>query len=860
MAASSENTCVVAKIEKDRARRPLFAWVLRLLVSKVTVDPGWVKKMRELSERGPVVHVLLRLSIIEFLLLDQLCRVNDLPPIRMVSGAGRYAFWPLRWLLGFFWHRCSACETGAVSGLAERGESSLLFLKPSGGAGQRASSSYAAEATEALVELQREMEQPVIVLPQIVFWGRRRHQRHRGPFWSQWLQQLREGPGVLRLISRILRARGDALIRMGEPLELGELLEKGPEDSNDEIAQKARFELRRRIERARKVVLGPMAKSAEAIRDEVLRNVVLNDRLRQIAEQERQPLDKLLRRARKLLREIMAVPKTGYIAALNMTLWWAWSRLFEGVEVDEEGFAKWREVAHEGPLVIVSSHKSHVDYLILSQLFWEGGIFPPHIAAGKNLSFWPIGAVFRGCGAFFIRRHFLDDEVYTAVMQTYITKILQEGYHLEFFIEGTRSRSGKMLPPKLGLLEMVVDSARRLKGYKVHVAPVSVIYGRVPEEGAHAAELEGREKKAEDIGGLLRTRHLLGRRHGVLYVNFGAPIEIGEYFREQGIERDEELFEDRQRKVISNLAYRTVHEIARVTVITPTALVSTVLLLNRRRGMTRATLRKGVEELARHLFVFGAQFSASLKEAHNSGIPEAVLDNATKFLADANLINVHDTGAGDEIYTVAPERRIQLDYYKNSTLHPLVNSLMVSSALGSNNPAGRAWQELTERVRFLSQLFKYEFIFRADAVFEVNLEQAVERLIELGLLRRRDDLITATDYEARKTLSFFASMIENFIESYWIVIRQLRQLGEQTVSEKELLKAVLVQAERMYLVGEVDLREARSKINLKNSFKALSDLGVVERREGKSYAVTEEYRDQEKLRELEMRVVSYLSH
>jgi glycerol-3-phosphate O-acyltransferase len=856
--STGDNAAIIARVEAkpstvlERLLEHLFRWLL----TRVSVENEWVRELRELGRRGTVVHVLLRMSLLELLLVDQLCRLHGLAPIRLVVGAGRYASWPLRWMTGVLWRQCRTCDAASVTETVQAGESSILVLRQGG---RKGGGRLVAESTEALIKLQRETARPIVLVPHDILWGRRRQGVGRGPLLSWWRQQLNEGPGLLRLAARIIGARNEAQIHLVKPLDLRELVDANRDESDEELAQRARFELRRRIEQDRKVVLGPMAKSAEAIRDEVLRNVALEDELRTMAEAQGVPLEKLQHRARKLLREIQAVPKSGYLAAFATFLFWVWNRIFEGVEIDREGLARWRETALEGPLVIVSSHKSHVDYLILSQLFWYEGIFPPHIAAGRNLSFWPLGPLFRGCGAFFIRRHFLDDAVYVAVLQAYITKILQEGYHLEFFIEGTRSRTGKMLPPKLGLLGMVADAASRLKGYKVHIAPVSVTYGRVPEEGAYAAEADGGEKRDEDIGGLLRARSALGGRHGVLYVQFGRPIDVAEHFRQQGAVDLGALSEPARRRVVANLAFRTVNEINRVTLVTPTALVATALLLNRRRGMTHSTLKADVDWIAESLGHFGARFSASLQDSEFLGVPEAVLGHAVRFLSDAKLVALHEID-GERIYTVSPERRLALDYYKNSTLHPLVNAMMVGAALGPASEEGLGVEVLHERARFLSRLLKHEFIFKADARFDVNVRRTLERLEELGHVELEGGRVRCPGHAARRAIETYGALLANFVESYRIMIRQVRRVGEGEVGEKELIKLARAQGERMYLVGEVDHREARSKINFQNAIDALRDLGVLERREGRRLGVAERFLKPDRLARLERRVASYLIH
>ena len=854
MSSGKENAAVVACVEAVSSPRPLLSWLIHRLTRRVTVTEEWVEQMGELARKGTIVHVLLKLSLLDFLCLEQLCRDNDLPPIRMVNSAGWYASWPLRWLLRLLWRRCRTCDPAQVSDLAEQGQSSLIFLRNPSWSRQGKSSALAADSTEALLQVQKSLDRPLLLVPHQIIWGRRRPSQTRG--LTRWLQRLREGPGLLRYFARVMRSHRSAQIRAAEPLNLRELIEENQDASDDELATQARFALLRRIERDRKLALGPMAKSARTFRDDVMRGAGLDDELRSIAEEKKIPVEKVRRKARRVLREIQATPKSGYLAMLNAVMWWAWSKIFEGVEVDTVGLARLRAKAREGPVILVSSHKSHVDYLIISQVLWENGIFPPHIAAGRNLSFWPLGPIFRGCGAFFIRRHFLGDKLYVSVMQAYLRKIMQEGYNIEFFIEGTRSRSGKVLPPKLGLLTMLVEAVRRLKGYKVTIQPISVTYARVPEEGSHTAELSGSDKKAEDIGGLLRTRHTLSRRHGRLYVQFGAPIDIKEYLQEQEIE-EEAPDGSIDKRAIANLAYRSVYEINKASLVTPTALVATALLLNRRRGMTHKSLREAVSVLTRRLVNFDARFSASLAKAASEGTSESALQYATKFLSDVGLVKRYGKGE-DVIYTVPPERRPALDYYKNSILHPFVDSALVSAALGLDT-TGRESAELAERVRFLSRLLKYEFIFRADAVFEVNLERTVDDMVGEEMLRREDDRVVLTGGKSRGLFRTYGALVENFIESYRIVIRYLRGLGNEEVGEKEFLKQVMALGERMYLVGEIELREARSKVNFKNAIKALRDLEVLDQNQDtKKLSVSERYLKQGRLERLERRLVSYL--
>ena len=186
-----------------------------------------------------------------------------------------------------------------------------------------------------------------------------------------------------------------------------------------------------------------------------------------------------------------------------------------------------RAASKEGALLFIPSHKSYVDFLILSYLLFRKDLLPPHVAAGINLNFWPIGSMFKGAGAYFIRRSFRGNLVYQEVLRRYIAELLQNKINMEFFIEGQRSRSGKLAPPKFGMLKMIVDSY--LEGHiseKVFIVPTSICYDRVTEERAHKRELEGGEKVQETAVGLLRAIKVLFKNFGRVHVRMADPISM----------------------------------------------------------------------------------------------------------------------------------------------------------------------------------------------------------------------------------------------------------------------------------------------------------------------------------------------
>src|SRR5262249_35338458 len=281
----------------------------------------------------------------------------------------------------------------------------------------------------------------------------------------------------------------------------------------------------------------PPRKPVRRIQEEVLRSRRLVAEAKEIEVAEKLTPQQIEKRARVALREIAADPKPWVFGLARPVMNWVFRRIFDGIEIDREGLEKVRAAARKGPLVIVPSHKSHIDYLVLSYVFLLNDLVPPLVAAGANLSFWPLGFFFRRGGAFFLRRSFRGDRLYAAVFRAYVRKMLRESFNIEFFIEGGRSRTGKLLAPKLGLLGMIVEAALDDDGAharQAQVVPISIGYEKVIEEKSYASELAGGEKKKEDVKGLLKATRVLGAQYGRLNIQFDDPLPLGETLREYG--------------------------------------------------------------------------------------------------------------------------------------------------------------------------------------------------------------------------------------------------------------------------------------------------------------------------------------
>jgi glycerol-3-phosphate O-acyltransferase len=217
-------------------------------------------------------------------------------------------------------------------------------------------------------------------------------------------------------------------------------------------------------------------------------------------------VDLVVQKARKELDRLSATQEMDFVKLLETILYRVWHRIYDGIEIDQAGIERIREAARKGPLVLLPSHKSHVDYLVLSYVLFKNDISPPLVAAGENLSFWPLGAILRRGGAFFIRRSFSGKKFYSALVAAYLRKLLSERFNIEFFLEGGRSRTGKLLPPKLGLLSMVVEAALQLRHRHVQFVPISIGYESIIEARSYVNELTAAKRNPRTSAGSSRRR------------------------------------------------------------------------------------------------------------------------------------------------------------------------------------------------------------------------------------------------------------------------------------------------------------------------------------------------------------------
>ncbi|MCL4500284.1 MAG: 1-acyl-sn-glycerol-3-phosphate acyltransferase, partial [Deltaproteobacteria bacterium] len=544
-----------------------------------------------------------------------------------------------------------------------------------------------------------------------------------------------------------------------------------------------------------------------------------------LAETEKKKLYKIKKDAQDCFWEISADWNQLYVNLMLRSVDWLSQHLFEGVHFDLEGFERVKDAGQNGSLIFVPCHKSHLDYLLLNNLIYLHHMHPPRIAAGKNLSFWPLGPIFRGSGAFFIRRRFLGGKLYAEVLYTYIKTLISSGYNLEFFIEGGRSRTGKLVLPKLGLMNMILRAYEEKAAPDLMFVPTFIGYDQVPEEKAYLKEMEGRAKEDESVGQLVKARKFLHRRYGRAYIQFSEPISLNEFLGHtpEATSRGNQL-----RNHAQTLASRIIQAINDISVVTPFSLVCAALLTYPRKGVYRRELLQIIQVLYDYLQTRKAPRADSL-ESLTPAVEETLAQCENRKLITPIE---KEEGLTDELglggYSIDESKRPLLEYYKNNIIHFFLPASLVALAILARQGFEFGREQVLADFAFLKDFFKNEFIFGATEP-QAQVDEILAYFASRGVIINLDPQTATYTLSASglKELAYFANILYNYFESYWIVFRSIKYLQKKPRSEREFLKRIQSIGQKLYKLGEVERAEALSESAFQNALKLFGEKGIV---------------------------------
>ena len=819
-----------------------FGWLyhllgLDLILRNLRFEEHSAEHIRQAAERGPVVYALYQRSLLDYLALNKVLNSRRLPLAAWANGVRTslwlpLPFWGLLRSLAALLKPLGPAEDPLRSGwlgtLLASGANATLFMLGIRSFRDVLARRPAADVAEALIAAQRDCERPIQVVPVVVLWSRQPLAAHSE------VERSILGSGDLptgfgRLWSAIAR-RGAAIVQAGEPMDLPRLLERYREEPPARQARILRVALRRYLYREQAVVRGPRQRSLRWMRRLVLSSSPVREAMALEQQATGQAQARIQKRAERAFDKIAARMSYRWVSVANVVTRLLWNRIYSGVDVREQDMDRIRQAQRRGCLVLLPCHRSHLDYLLVSSILYQHDLALPHIAAGINLSFWPAGPIFRHLGAFFVKRSFKGDRVFPAVFAQYVHQLVRDGHPLEFFIEGGRSRTGKLLAPKLGLLGMVVDALATVgrDDFDVTLLPVNISYEQLAEENAYARELAGEKKKSESLGDVVRARRVLMRRYGRVYLRAGEPLSLRQALGSlpqpwAGLDRE------RRGEWLQHVGERILHRINQEALVLPTGLVALALMAHDRRGIRRDVLQARVERFRAFLERAGARPSASM------AWPSWATEEALARFVSGKKVGVFEDEDGP-VYQLAESSRVTLEYYKNSLLHFFVPAALLALALrravrehgvprAGLAPGGVCVDLVVAERDFLTLawMLRHEFVFDPEidlaSLFSRGLEQAAGH----GAVRRDGDALKVVD---ATLLDELANLLASFVESYWLTLKALHGLARHGPLPKDLVEAVRTKGQGAYAVEEIRRAESLSSANLQNAITAFREEGI----------------------------------
>ncbi|MEZ4458121.1 MAG: 1-acyl-sn-glycerol-3-phosphate acyltransferase [bacterium] len=868
----------------------ILNFLAKFFFAHVLFEKRSIDNIQDAESRGTVVYVMRSLSLFDYLYFNWAFRTHGLPLAMFANGIKTII---LRGFFGYLtslFRRPSEEPEEIVQALVSNDRAVFLFLeKPK--ARPDDNFEFSQKYLYRLVRTQRLQPEPIFVLPLLLVWEKRPDSKH--PTILDDIFGTAQSPGFFRKGIYWFQTIWQSFVKFGQPVvqvssgvNLQEFIREYPHAGSADASDMLREQLLEAIRREERVILGPTGETSGNVWREILARPELTKTIEALSKEEGVPQDKIVARARAQFEEIAAEPSLLMIKIFSSVLSFVWYRIYDGFEVDEVGMERVREVAKHSNIVLVPSHKSHIDYLVLSYIFYRYGMTAPLIAAGVNLSFWPMGHIFRWAGAFFIRRSFKGDPLYPVIFREYVIRMLEEGYPVEFFIEGTRSRTGKLIKPRYGMLDMVLRAFVSGRLDSVHIVPISVGYEKIIEEASYKDELLGGEKEKESLGGLLRAPRFLTSKYGRLYVEFNEPIDIGTYLDKYEVDRinpDESAFNE----LTVRLAHRIIYDINEVSTVTPTALTATILLNNTAKGIDRErflretgflvhfltqpnrtvrmsrTISDALDAKRPMIEALEAQRAEGTEDAGKSSSTLAsngtdvesaigqtiadLMDWALQLFAENKQVKVDKSG-DIENYSVPEDARLQLSYYRNNIVHHFVPEALLGAAVASFRAESMPLSELMRETLFLSKMFKFEWIYEEAAEFENVFMRTLRYFQCAGWLTLDEDSQVVTISTPTPTeLEFFRRLVLTFLEAYKIVFSLFAKPTDKALDKKEIVDAALKQGRADYAKGEVLFMESLSKPTYENAIRLLEDWKILERlsddsKKKESYRVSEAWK------------------
>jgi glycerol-3-phosphate O-acyltransferase len=628
--------------------------------------------------------------------------------------------------------------------------------------------------------------------------------------------------GRFRRLLSLLVNRRKTFVQFSRPISLQDLAAEGL-DSSVALRKVSRI-LRVHFKRLRTAAIGPDLSHRRTMVDLVVNSPTVRAAIEEEARRSGISQDQARRLAIKYVREIAANYSYSAIQIAKILISWLWNRIYNGIKLNHFEGLQHQAFGHE--VIYVPCHRSHLDYVLISYLVHEHGLIPPHVAAGINLNLPVVGPLMRRCGAFFLRRSFRALKLYSTVFNEYLSTIQAQGVSIEYFIEGTRSRTGRLLPPKAGMLAMSVRGYLNAPVRPIMFQPVYVGYERLAEGDSYTTELSGKAKRSEKFSDLGKIFGLAKHNYGVAHVSLCEPIYLDDLLKQQDPEWQETLRKEAKRPdwlstVIDNLGQDIMMKINASADVNPVNLLALVLL-----GTPRHAL--GEVQLAKQIGLYQNILSQK-PTPERVTVTQKSAEDVIEYGFDMKILERKEHSLGD-IISLPADRAVGLTFFRNNIAHLMVLPSLIACCFMEHRNFKIA--HLRKFAIILQPFLQAElFIPWGQRQISKALDDSIDQLVDYGLLVRHQDgetLSRANDNpEAAMQLKILAHSLLQTLHRYLITISVLARHGSGALSRARLERLCIQTAQRISMLHEFDAPEFYDKALFKGFIAQLRKNGYL---------------------------------
>ncbi len=615
----------------------------------------------------------------------------------------------------------------------------------------------------------RNFSKQAIIIPVDIFWGK---SPERQDNWLKLLfRESWEGTSFIRNLFKLFFNGRNVKVYFHKPLEVDDIFSSPESDKN--LVLKTERLLRARFTKNRKAYLGPDISNRRTLVASILNSNSIKSYIESESEGSRKKTAKLRKKATKYVWEICSDMSYPFIYLYDRALTWFWNSRYENLEVIN--LEEIRKIAPSTSLIFSPCHRSHIDYLALSYLLYYKDLMLPQIVAGKNLNLPIVGPLLRKGGAFFMRRSFSSNRLYSVVFYEHLRKLMQRGHSIEFFPEGGRSRSGKLMPPRPGIISMILRSFLGMDEKQVSFVPISINYEKVLEGNSYVNEVMGAVKKKENLKDIFSVFRDFRNYLGEAYLQFGKPISLNALLKDYPLS-DYPSEKDWLFKVTPILGKKIMTNINDSTVVTSTALFSMAILNSDGFSISKQELVSRVELL-----------KSLLKENRYSSKTLICEKTGEEIIYQIKKLGFISTGDINDRISLTNLEAAKFSFYRNNISHLLIFESLICGFFQYQKEIVK--EDLFQSIKMIYPFLKEEFFlkwdeFELDQVIDSKLKKLIEKKLIVEDLKvfKRPDFKTIEFYETQS----LGKLVQPSIDRFYVLISQLWKNSENHISRNIL--------------------------------------------------------------------------